>query len=651
MTNIPITPLATLIVAALASQAHASQNEVMVITASGFQQKIEDSAASISVVTREQLEKRAYRDVTDALKDVPGVVITGGGSSSDISIRGMGAKYTLMLVDGKRVDSRGTRPNSDGPGIEQGWLPPLQAIERIEVVRGPMSSRYGSDAMGGVINVITRKSTSMTAWQGSVHADSTFQENKASGDLFQSDAYTAGALVDGLLGMRLNGQLSYRGEDQFENGFAEQEMRSGTAVFSLTPDEHNSFDFEVSRGLQDRDRMPGESISAKAKPNLSTYERTNYAITHDGRYDFGSSSSYLQREESTNPGRKMKMINTIADTHTQIVLGDHYLSVGGQYRYEDLQDQGNQLNVANRADQLTRWSWALFVEDEWALTDSFALTGGVRMDRDQNYGSHWSPRLYGVWHPAEFWTLKGGVSTGYRSPDLRMSAANWGQATGGGTQDGMLVGSPALQPEKSVSEEIALLWDGRQGLNAGLTLFNTDFKDKLAETRRCTSKQDPACTLNGHSYDFISDRINVDEANMRGVEGTANWAINPQWSLASSYTFTQSEQKSGPMAGLALNQMPRHMFNTTVDWQTSEAVGLWSRVNFRSKTSDYLSRVKMAEGTPSYTFFDTGLVYKANQALSVTAGIYNLLDKRVDHASYGTVLDGRRYNLGLTYQF
>ncbi|MGE6165850.1 ligand-gated channel protein [Aeromonas rivipollensis] len=651
MTNIPITPLATLIVAALASQAHASQNEVMVITASGFQQKIEDSAASISVVTREQLEKRAYRDVTDALKDVPGVVITGGGSSSDISIRGMGAKYTLMLVDGKRVDSRGTRPNSDGPGIEQGWLPPLQAIERIEVVRGPMSSRYGSDAMGGVINVITRKSTSMTAWQGSVHADSTFQENKASGDLFQSDAYTAGALVDGLLGMRLNGQLSYRGEDQFENGFAEQEMRSGTAVFSLTPDEHNSVDFEVSRGLQYRDRTPGESISAKAKPNLSTYERTNYAITHDGRYDFGSSSSYLQREESTNPGRKMKMINTIADTHTQIVLGDHYLSVGGQYRYEDLQDQGNQLNMANRADQLTRWSWALFVEDEWALTDSFALTGGVRMDRDQNYGSHWSPRLYGVWHPAEFWTLKGGVSTGYRSPDLRMSAANWGQATGGGTQDGMLVGSPALQPEKSVSEEIALLWDGRQGLNAGLTLFNTDFKDKIAETRRCTSKQDPACTLNGHSYDFISDRINVDEANMRGVEGTANWAINQQWSLASSYTFTQSEQKSGPMAGLALNQMPRHMFNTTVDWQTSEAVGLWSRVNFRSKTSDYLSRVKMAEGTPSYTFFDTGLVYKANQALSVTAGIYNLLDKRVDYASYGTVLDGRRYNLGLTYQF
>uniref|UniRef100_UPI0005B6FF74 TonB-dependent receptor plug domain-containing protein n=1 Tax=Aeromonas sp. L_1B5_3 TaxID=1588629 RepID=UPI0005B6FF74 len=188
----------------------------MVVTASGFQQKIEDSAASISVITREQLEKRAYRDVTDALKDVPGVVVTGGGSSSDISIRGMGSKYTLMLVDGKKVDSRGTRPNSDGPGIEQGWLPPLQAIERIEVVRGPMSSRYGSDAMGGVINVITRKTTGL-AWQGSVHADSTFQENKDAGNSFQTDAYTAGSLIDGVLGLRFNGQLAHRGEDKFGN--------------------------------------------------------------------------------------------------------------------------------------------------------------------------------------------------------------------------------------------------------------------------------------------------------------------------------------------------------------------------------------------------------------------------------------------------
>ncbi|WP_439835820.1 ligand-gated channel protein [Aeromonas enteropelogenes] len=642
--------LALLICSTLSMQALAAESEVMVVTASGFQQKIEDSAASISVITREQLEKRAYRDVTDALKDVPGVVITGGGSSSDISIRGMGSKYTLMLVDGKKVDSRGTRPNSDGPGIEQGWLPPLQAIERIEVVRGPMSSRYGSDAMGGVINVITRKTTGM-AWQGSVHADSTFQENKDAGNSFQTDAYAAGALIDNVLGLRFNGQLAHRGEDKFAQGFAEQETRSGTAVLSFNPNEQNRFDLEASRSLQDRDRTPGNSVADNAKPSLNRYERTNYALTHTGQYDFGSSSSYLQQEVNTNPGRQMELTNTILDTHTQFILGDHYLSVGSQYRYEDLQDQGNTLKVANPASELTRWSWALFVEDEWSLTETFALTGGVRMDRDQNYGTHWSPRLYGVWHLDDAWTLKGGVSTGYRSPDLRMSAANWGQVTGGGTLDGMLVGNPDLKPETSVSEEIGLLWDGGQGLNAGVTLFNTDFKNKISEVRRCSSKNDPACTLNGHSYDFISDRINVDKANMRGVESMMEWAINEDWSVSSSYTFTQSEQKSGPLAGHALNQMPRHMFNGSVDWQTTEDLGLWSRVNFRGETSEYLSRVKMAEGTPSYTFFDMGLVYKANKHLNVTAGIYNLFDKTVDYGSYGTVLDGRRYNLGVTYNF
>ncbi|MGL4777545.1 MAG: TonB-dependent receptor domain-containing protein, partial [Aeromonas veronii] len=348
---------------------------------------------------------------------------------------------------------------------------------RIEIVRGPMSSRYGSDAMGGVINVITRKTTGL-AWQGSVHADSTFQENKDAGNSFQTDAYTAGSLIDGVLGLRFNGQLAHRGEDKFTQGFAEQETRSGTAVLSFKPDDHNRFDLEASRSLQDRNRTAGNSLAAKAKDNLYRYERTNYALTHDGQYDFGSSSSYLQQETNSNPARKMELTNTIADTHTQFILGDHYLSVGGQYRYEDLHDQGNNLKVANPAEQLTRWSWAMFVEDEWSLTDNFALTGGARMDRDQNYGSHWSPRLYGVWHLDDSWTLKGGVSTGYRSPDLRMSAPNWGQVTGGGSLDGMLVGNPDLKPETSVSEEIGLLWNGHQGFNAGVTLFNTDFKNK-----------------------------------------------------------------------------------------------------------------------------------------------------------------------------
>lgn len=89
------------------------------------------------------------------------------------------------------------------------------------------------------------------------------------------------------------------------------------------------------------------------------------------------------------------------------------------------------------------------------------------MDQDENFGSHWTPRMYGVWHLTEQWTLKGGVSAGYKSPDLRQSSANWGQVTGGGVRKGIIVGNPDLQPEKSLSEEIGLMWDSLKGINAG----------------------------------------------------------------------------------------------------------------------------------------------------------------------------------------
>ena len=639
---------------------HAAEQDTLVVTASGFEQKIQNAPASITVIPKQQLEDKAYRDITDALKDVPGVVVTGGGSNSDISIRGMSSQYTLFLVNGKRISTRGTRPNSDNAGIEQGWLPPLESIERIEVIRGPMSSLYGSDAMGGVINVITKKVSNTQSWTGSLHGDATFQENDNSGDLFQTSLYGSGTLIEGLLGMKVTGLLSRRAEDKIVNGYNEQKMRNGGVTLNLTPDDKNDIDLDISRELQDRNSTPGKSSaqqtcrSNSCTPNTkstSRYEHTTYALTHSGYYDNLNTVSYIQQEKSTNPGRDMKSYNTIFNNQNQLFLGDHTLTLGGQYRYEKLRDSGNQLEAADGLSKLTRWSWALFAEDEWAMTNSFALTGGLRMDSDENYGTNWTPRGYGVWHLSDNWTLKGGVSAGYRAPDLRQSSANWGQVTGGGRLDGIIVGNPDLKPEKSLSQEIALLWDNNSNLNAGITLFNTDFKNKITEVRRCNSKSDPACTIGNTQYDFISDRVNVDKANMRGAESTVGWMITDSLDWTANYTYTESEQKSGQFSGKPLNKMPKHMFNTTLDWQASQDIALWSRLNLRGKSSEYLSRTSMSNGTPSYTQIDIGVRYHANKNMLFSAGIYNLFDKQIDYATYGTVLDGRRYTVGATYTF
>lgn len=634
------------------------QLEKIVVTASGFEQDIKKAAASISVLTQEEMNKKAYRDVTDALKDVPGVVVTGGGSSSDISIRGMGSAYTVIMVDGKKVNSRSVRPNSDNSGIEQGWLPNIGAIERIEVIRGPMSGLYGSDAMGGVINIITKKN--VTEWTGSIKLDTTLQENSDSGNQYQTNAYIAGPLIANLLSFKANGLYSQRDEDEIYGGYSKQKIRAGGAAFSLTPNDDHTIDLEYQRSIQNRDATVGKSISpiqtGRNPPanSFSDYYRTEYSLTHRGKIGAVETHSYIQREENENPSRNMEAINTTFNTINKINFDRHSLSFGGMYLEEELDDKGNQLSVggAKPVSNLDRYSWALFAENAWNIVDDFTLTSSLRLDKDEKFGDHWSPKVYGVWGLNDNWVIKGGVSTGYKTPALRATVAEWGQATGGGQSKGVIVGNPNLKPEKSMNYEMSFNWDNLDNLTAGLTLFNSEFKDKITEIRTCQGASGSmGCDWLGEKFDFVSLRENVDKANMRGAEATFGWKVLPNVNLSANYTFTDTEQKSGANKGKPLNEMPKHMFNTTADWEINDQFSSWGRVNYRSKTSDYLSRTAMAKGKPAYTMVDVGVNYKPTQNIAVAAGIYNLFDKEIDTATYNYVLDGRRYNLGVTYSF
>lgn len=141
--------------------------ETMVVTASAIEQNLKDAPASISVITQQDLQRRPVQNLKDVLKEVPGVQLTNEGDNrKGVSIRGLDSSYTLILIDGKRVNSRNAvfRHND----FDLNWIP-VDAIERIEVVRGPMSSLYGSDALGGVVNIITKKIGQK--WHGSVTVD------------------------------------------------------------------------------------------------------------------------------------------------------------------------------------------------------------------------------------------------------------------------------------------------------------------------------------------------------------------------------------------------------------------------------------------------------------------------------------------------
>ncbi|WP_458524395.1 ligand-gated channel protein [Onishia taeanensis] len=613
----------------------------VVVTAAGYEQQTKDAPASISVLTREDLEARYYRDVTDALRDVPGVIVTGGGASKDISLRGMPADYTLLLVDGKPQSSRETRPNSDGPGIEQGWLPPLAAIERIEVVRGPMSTLYGSNAIGGVINVITRKVAE--DWHGNLQTQTILQEDSASGDSQQTNVYLSGPLAPGLLGLQVYGQTSARDEDEIPGGYAESDLGSLTARLTLTASDDHDVALEAGRSEQTRVARLGASAASANDAVDQDYTREHLALSHDGRWDIGTSESYVQREVSENTTREMTITTTTAKSSLVMPLADHIVTLGASLEEERLEDKSS--NQASDLEELDATQWALFVEDEWMLARDWSLTGGLRLDDNENYGSHISPRLYSVWNLAPRWTLKGGVSTGYRSPSLRELSPGWAQIS----RSGNVYGNPDLEPETSLNKELGLLYAARGGLDAGITVFHNDFKDKITRIA-C-----PSDVCNAGPNQFGADptyRINVDEAVTQGVELSLSTPLGERVEASASYTYTDSEQKTGEYEGEPLTQLPKHLATLSLDWQATQRLSPWARVTYRGEESQPTTGPSQdAIVAPSYTFVDTGLGYQLTEQAKLNLGVYNLFDKDVGVDDYGYVEDGRRYWLGLNIDF
>ncbi len=618
------------------------------VTASGHAQQLEDAPASISVITREQIEQRYYQDATDALRDIPGVIITGGGSGdrgNDIVIRGMPSQYTLILVDGKPVSTRETRPNGSA-GFEQDWLPPLQAIERIEVVRGPMSTLYGSDAIGGVINVITRKVAE--DWGGAVQLDTIIQDDSRSGDIQQGNFSLSGPLLADTLGLQVYGRASTRQEDRFVDGFEEKNLKNLNARLSFTPTDNQDFTLEAGQTKQDRRSLIGYSAPATGCRGGCTdsdneYTREVLALSHTGRWDFGTTDSYVQREEAENLTREMKVTNTSAKTALVTPLGDHLLTVGANFEKEELSDETSN-QISNRT-EVDASKWALFAEDEWMLPGNVSVTGGLRLDDDENYGSHVSPRLYGVWGMAPRWTLKGGVSTGFRSPSLREITPDWGQVSRGGD----VYGNPDLEPETSVNKELGLYFNAGRDLQANVTVFHNDFKDKITRIA-C-----PPSVCTGGPNQFGSDptyRVNVDEAVTRGVEAAVSTTLARTLDLTLSYTYTDSEQQSGEYKGEPLNQVPKHLASLQADWRATSRLKPWLAVRYRGEESQPTTGPSSSSlVAPSNTLVDAGLAFKLTPQATLNTGVYNIADKEIFQDEYGYVEDGRRYWLGMRVSF
>ena len=712
--------------------AAATQLDQVVVTAAGFEQKLTDAPASISVVTREELKKRPYITLIDAVRDLEGVDV---GETSDktgqktISIRGMGPDYTLILIDGRRQNNHGDiYPNSFG-GNQFNHIPPLDMIERIEVIRGPASTLYGADALGGVINIITRKVS--TRWTGSATLGHNLQENSDFGSDTTIDFALSGPLVADVLGLSVRGARYERDAStpeyeritapdgtQFERslgfgaGGKTVDNTNEELGFSLswTPTDSQSLILDLDTSEQVYDNTPFiNNLGSEAYP-LGTvdgiaglwranpqagyaadqeFTRDQWAITHHGDWSFGRSMMSLSSVETDNHGRTLPL--TVAERllHRQIFQGtgdyagmsveerralmvqtflprpkrnlqssqyvldakldmpvgeNHYVVFGGQAIDGELDDGVFGMEEGDDGAGIVQdhKMWSVFVEDNWTPTDALTVTAGIRHDDHNTFGSHVSPRLYANYNLSETWVLKGGVSTGFKTPkttDLYDGVTGFG---GQGTTP--FIGNPDLQPETSVNSEIALYWNSASaGHNFNLTVFNNDFKDKIArgETNlSCTQTGGvrPCANLGDYEllgYGSYAQNINIDEARVRGAEIAGRYEFFDGFAFRANYTYTDSEQLSGAQKGLPLTNTAEHMANATLEWTATEKLGM--QLVGENRSERYRGSLDAA-GNPQYykgyTVWHLAAQYRISDNISVAARINNLLDK--DFTSFQT---------------
>ena len=178
-------------------------------------------------------------------------------------------------------------------------------------------------------------------------------------------------------------------------------------------------------------------------------------------------------------------------------------------------------------------------------------------------------------------------------------------------------------------------------------MFNNDFKNKISSV----SCPDSICSEGNNQWGSAPRYYtNVDKAVTRGVEASLDLPLGDNWDWTSSYTYTYSKQKTGDYAGMPLEQLPKHLFTTQLNWQTTELMSSWAKVTYHGKESDPAS-TRDTLTAPSYTFVDAGITYALTSNTSVKAAIYNLFDEDVTYEEYGYVEDGRRYWVGLDVAF
>lgn len=600
----------------------------MVVTATRTESKMVDVPVNTTVISAEKIADRHYLDVADALKDVPGAnVLDTGVGAYEKKVVLNGDERVLVLVDGKRVNiDMGTMSRAS---YDLNQMPDVSLIERIEVVKGHGGALYGSDAVGGVINIITKK---MDHSYGKVSMG--FGSHQA------RDAKAMYTIKEGKTGVMVAASKYKQGYHEYKDAKTEANKRWPAAStyenekvsvklsqeLSETSNLELGYDFSKFEGVR--------SYSTKAKSASFSNKKTNdfyakYDWTVNDK-DQGFIQLYRNKYDYYNAG-DMYETDTGFEAQQNITLSDNNrLVVGASYR------KAKALNATSYTAEKSINNKAVFVSDQWEFAPNWTLDAGVRYDKHSTAGSKttWSAGL------------------NKKFDENSHAYFNWGQVFKAPTLDDLYYysvmdfdgfkyesyGNPNLKPEKGDTWTIGYGTKIADKTSVNISYFQSKLEDAIDWD---TTNSDNAS---------VSIVRNVDKQKKNGMELSVAHELNDNWDLEASYTYIRvknNEHGSGYVRDA--NYIP-NMYRCGVRYHDD----LWNADLFLRGGS---GADKSAYVDSKYVTLDMSVAYKATKDLSFYAKGYNLFNKAyaesagVNGGTYTYPAQGRRFIIGAEYTF
>ena len=578
----------------------------IVVSTSRNEVAVSDVAQSVTVLSSEQIMASPFERVEDIIRSVPGVYNTRhygtqtSGVSNPITIRGVGGSRVLVLVDGV--------PQNDNFNNAIAWVAwghiPKESIERIEVVRGPSSAMYGSEGMGGVIHIITKKPDPDR--KSSIRAEAGTSDTWA-GRGFHSQRFERfGLLVSGGYEESDGFYMTENPEPYNTKRYREAGKVLGKVSYDL--DDQSSltasalyYDHETGKGREffydelqlgqyavNYSRTTAAGFGLKLLAYYNQADKTAYQDTAKDNY-----TSLFRYEESPSE-------NWGADLQGSLLLGESaLLTVGAAYR-EIFWDYDNNYIGSDRkegAEGTQRFVSPFINADMKFLEDRLILNLGARYDwmettdgknwdskpdgglvpyensYDDESNSSFSPKLGITAHPDDRTTLRASVGKGFRAPSLfELFKVH---VRGGGTS--YRAANPDLDPEEIWSWDVGVERALLDNLRAGLTWYQSYAEDYIGTRTTNTYEK------NGKTYkEYVLD--NISEVEMHGIEAELNWYPLSDVIIFGNYTWNVSEitkNEASPFEeGLYLTNDPRHKFHVGATYQNPEilnATVIWNR--------------------------------------------------------------------------